>query len=163
MERYLAIIALRILILRSSAENGAAYRGVPLMRMVLQTIFVAVLGLVLLSCAGDPQPVGEQQIAQQTPPCEGDERFREFGKWVQVWVAAAGYSIRIEGGLEAGAMHLVGQIVGLDGSGGPFRGTWTPLADGRVRQFFEQSSDGETWAPWFDVYYERKERDRIVG
>jgi len=27
MERYLAIIALRILILRSSAENGATYRG----------------------------------------------------------------------------------------------------------------------------------------
>ena len=77
-------------------------------------------------------------------------------KWVQVWVAAAGYSIRIEGGLEDGKMVLVGEIFGLDGKALPFRGTWTPLDDGRVRQFFEQSNDnGKTWAPWFDGYYKR--------
>ncbi len=78
------------------------------------------------------------------------------GKWVQVWVASAGYSIRIEGGLEDGKMVLVGEIFGLDGKALPFRGTWTPLDDGRVRQFFEQSNDnGETWTPWFDGYYKR--------
>ena len=174
------------------------------MRTITRTILAAVLGIVGLSYTGNVQPV----LAQQTAPCEDDNRFREFdfwighwevttpqgqvagtntiekqeqgcmlleswtssnggtgtsinyfdpakGKWVQVWVAAAGYSIWLEGGLEDGAMHLVGQIVGLDGSSGPLRGTWTPLEDGRVRQFFEQSTDGETWTPWFDGYYKR--------
>ena len=80
------------------------------------------------------------------------------GKWVQVWVASAGYSIHIEGGLEDGKMRLVGELIGGDGSATPFRGTWTPLDDGRVRQFFEQSTDeGKTWTPWFDGYYARKD------
>jgi hypothetical protein len=40
----------------------------------------------------------------------------------------------------------------------PFRGLWTPLPDGRVRQFFEQSNDGgETWVPWFEGFYTRKD------
>lgn len=181
------------------------------MKTITKTILVAVLGVAWLSCAGRLQPVAAQQNAQQSAPCEDDERFREFdfwighwevttgqgqfagtnriekeeqgcmlreswtsrnggtgtsmnyfdpakGKWVQVWVAAAGYSIWLEGGLEDGAMHLVGTIVGLDGTSGPLRGTWTPLPDGRVRQFFEQSNDeGETWEPWFDGYYKRKD------
>jgi hypothetical protein len=33
---------------------------------------------------------------------------------------------------------------------------WTPLADGRVRQFFEQSDDdGTNWTPWFEGFYSR--------
>ena len=79
-------------------------------------------------------------------------------KWVQVWVASAGYSIHIEGGLEDSKMVLVGQIFSLQGKALPFRGTWTLLEDGRVRQFFEQSNDdGKTWTPWFDGYYARME------
>jgi len=32
------------------------------------------------------------------------------------------------------------------------------LPDGRVRQFFEQSTDGgETWTTWFEGFYTRKE------
>ena len=39
----------------------------------------------------------------------------------------------------------------------PFRGTWTPLEDGVVRQHFEQSGDdGATWTTWFDGYYHPK-------
>ena len=39
----------------------------------------------------------------------------------------------------------------------PFRGTWTPNADGSVRQLFEQQ-DPETgeWAVWFDGLYLRE-------
>ena len=34
---------------------------------------------------------------------------------------------------------------------------WTALPDGRVRQFFEISTDdGATWVTWFDGYYTRK-------
>jgi len=35
-----------------------------------------------------------------------------------------------------------------------FRGTWTPLADGSVRQFFEQQDpESQAWAVWFDGIY----------
>ena len=184
------------------------------MTMIAQTVLVIALGIVCLGGVGGFQPVAAQQTADQTPPCEGDERFREFdfwighwevttaqgqvagtnrvekeeqgcmllerwtssnggtgtsinyfdpakGKWVQVWVASAGYSIVIEGRLEDGKMVLVGHLVGLDGAATPFRGTWTPLSDGRVRQFFEQSTDdGKTWTPWFDGYYKRMEGEK---
>lgn len=78
-------------------------------------------------------------------------------QWVQHWVAA-GYMIEIAGGLVDGAMVMEGTLIPVTGAATPFRGSWTPLPDGRVRQFFEQSTDGgETWAPWFDGYYERQD------
>ncbi len=54
-------------------------------------------------------------------------------------------------------MLLVGKIHYLTNSTTQdFRGLWTLLPDGRVRQFFEQSDDGgETWAPWFEGFYTR--------
>ncbi|MEJ2130043.1 MAG: hypothetical protein P8Y95_00070 [Gammaproteobacteria bacterium] len=80
-------------------------------------------------------------------------------QWVQVWVGS-GSLIRIRGGIVAGSMTLVGELIELGGlrNASPFRGTWTPLDDGRVRQFFEQSEDGgKTWQPWFEGFYVRKE------
>ncbi len=82
------------------------------------------------------------------------------GVWVQQWLAQGGSQIRIEGGLdESGSMVLVGKIHTItNGQTADFRGTWTPLPDGRVRQFFEQSNDdGATWAPWFEGFYSRIE------
>lgn len=80
------------------------------------------------------------------------------GRWRQHWVGAGGSIIDIYGGIEDGSMVLEGRLYSLNPpSDTPFRGTWTPLDDGRVRQFFEQSTDnGETWVPWFDGYYQRK-------
>jgi hypothetical protein len=78
-------------------------------------------------------------------------------EWVQVWTGAGGTQIDIRGGLTEEGMLLKGQInyVG-NGTSAPFRGLWTQLPDGRVRQFFEQSNDGgETWAPWFEGFYTR--------
>ena len=58
-----------------------------------------------------------------------------------------------DGMLLVGTLHSVGTGTTL-----PFRGLWTLLDDGRVRQFFEQSTDGgETWTPWFEGFYTRKE------
>jgi len=56
-------------------------------------------------------------------------------------------------------MVLEGEIQDLAvGGGNKFRGTWTLLADGRVRQFFEESPDGgKTWNPWFEGFYTRRE------
>jgi hypothetical protein len=77
-------------------------------------------------------------------------------QWRQVWIAN-GYSIDITGGLdESGAMVLVGEIhTYAQRRALPFRGTWTPNADGSVRQFFEQQdpATGE-WQVWFDGRYE---------
>ncbi len=82
-------------------------------------------------------------------------------EWVQIWRAASGYEINIRGGMTGDGMLLRGTIhyIGT-GQTAPFRGLWTPLPDGRVRQFFEQSSDdGETWQPWFEGFYARKTAD----
>lgn len=81
------------------------------------------------------------------------------GKWRQIWIAQPGYIIDYEGGLENGAMVLVGTITSYsDNISHPFRGTWTPNEDGTVRQFFEQySEDEKAWKVWFDGLYTRKE------
>ena len=79
------------------------------------------------------------------------------GEWVQIWNDASGGQINIRGGMTGDGMLLSGTIHTVaDGTTKPFRGLWTPLPDGRVRQFFEQSSDdGETWTPWFEGFYTR--------
>ena len=82
------------------------------------------------------------------------------GEWVQIWNDSGGNQIHIRGGVTDDGMLLVGKIhyVANDTTL-PFRGLWTPLEDGRVRQFFEQSHDGgETWVPWFEGFYTRREQ-----
>ena len=79
------------------------------------------------------------------------------GKWRQVWVAPPGYMIDIEGELKDGSMVLEGEIFYYArGLRFPFRGTWTPNADGSVRQYFQQyDPEAETWNDWFDGKYVR--------
>ena len=80
-------------------------------------------------------------------------------EWVQVWNSEGGAQISIRGGMTEDGMLLKGRIhyVGRDATA-LLRGLWTPLEDGRVRQFFEQSDDdGVTWAPWFEGFYTRQE------
>mgnify|MGYP003654069513 CR=1 FL=1 len=59
-------------------------------------------------------------------------------RWQQLWVSAGAYAIDIEGGLLDGSMVLSGKLWNYQGPTYDFRGTWTPNADGSVRQFFEQ-------------------------
>jgi hypothetical protein len=82
-------------------------------------------------------------------------------KWVQVWLAEGGSQIMISGGMTDEGMSLLGTLHDIgSGSTVPFRGLWTPLADGRVRQYFEQSNDGGvTWVPWFEGFYSRVEKN----
>jgi hypothetical protein len=84
------------------------------------------------------------------------------GEWVQVWNDASGSQIHIRGGLTDDGMFLQGTIHYVaTGTTAAFRGLWTPLPDGRVRQFFEQSpDDGKTWSPWFEGFYSRKTADQ---
>jgi hypothetical protein len=83
------------------------------------------------------------------------------GEWVQIWNDASGSQINIRGGMTDDGMLLTGTIHYVaNGTTAPFRGLWTPLEDGRVRQFFEQSPDnGKTWTPWFEGFYTRKPAD----
>lgn len=81
------------------------------------------------------------------------------GEWVQHWVGSDGSLIHIRGGLEGQSMRLVGTVEYVaDGRTRAFRGTWTPLPDGRVRQHFEESEDGgATWTDWFEGFYSRRD------
>lgn len=79
-------------------------------------------------------------------------------QWRQLWVAG-GYSIDYTGGLiDNGSMVLNGKInYYKTGQSNRFRGTWTPNADGSVRQFFEQlDPQSKEWTVWFDGLYVRK-------
>lgn len=79
-------------------------------------------------------------------------------KWYQHWVGDSGDIIHISGNLIDGSMVLTGVIYYIkENKRYDFRGKWTPLEDGRVRQFFEQADDsGENWSPWFEGFYTRK-------
>lgn len=74
-------------------------------------------------------------------------------RWRQTWVSA-GSLIEIAGGPENGSMVLSGEITyRRTGDVRPFRGRWTPLPDGRVRQLFEEFREEEGWQTWFDGIY----------
>jgi hypothetical protein len=71
-----------------------------------------------------------------------------LGKWEQVWVTAQGGVLEVAGNWEKGAMREQGEW---------HRHSFTPLPDGSVRQFCEESSDqGRTWHTAFDGLYVRR-------
>lgn len=77
--------------------------------------------------------------------------------WKQVWVDASGGNITFTGTFRDGAMHFEGVSVQADGSTSMMKMTFTPLEDGRVRQYIEESKDdGATWNVWFDGYYSKQ-------
>jgi hypothetical protein len=76
-------------------------------------------------------------------------------QWEQHW-ATPGSIMELRGGIVDGSMRMHGLSKPFTGTPIAMRGTWTPLADGRVRQVFEQSSDGGlTWVMTFEGFYER--------
>lgn len=80
------------------------------------------------------------------------------GKWHQQWNDAGASIISISGALQEDAMVMEGTIYYLaQKRSATFRGSWTPLTDGRVRQFFEEKDKHGNWQVWFDGYYAREE------
>ncbi len=76
--------------------------------------------------------------------------------WRQFWVDQSGGVLTLSGNFADGAMSME-QSITLDGLTTIDRITWTPHADGTVRQLWEQSKDARiTWSVLFDGLYRRK-------
>jgi len=78
---------------------------------------------------------------------------RATGQWHQLWVDGRGGVLRLSGGREGSAMVLRGTAPGPGGKAQQQRITWTPMPNGRVRQLWEASADGERWQTSFDGTY----------
>lgn len=76
--------------------------------------------------------------------------------WHQTWVDTSGTLLVLEGGLRGESMVLEGQVLGRDGVATRHRITWTPRADGSVRQHWESGDGDGNWTNVFDGVYTRK-------
>jgi hypothetical protein len=78
-------------------------------------------------------------------------------QWQQFWIGIGG-ALELSGGLNArGEMVLSGRTPGSGGKETINRITWTPHADGTVRQHWQTSTDeGSNWSTAFDGLYRRK-------
>ncbi|MDI1337392.1 MAG: hypothetical protein PSU94_14500 [Lacunisphaera sp.] len=77
-------------------------------------------------------------------------------QWQQFWVGSGGGVLELAGGLVNGRMVLTGEHRNSKGQMIE-KITWTPNADGSVRQHWEQSTDGgQTWTDAFDGLYRKK-------
>ena len=78
--------------------------------------------------------------------------------WHQTWVDDRGTLLLLAGEFRDGAMVLNGATAARGTSKAALhRITWTPNADGTVRQLWESSEDGgKSWAVAFDGSYRRK-------
>jgi len=76
--------------------------------------------------------------------------------WEQFWVDKDGQRLLLRGGLRDGAMVLESVDEGITGARRE-RITWTPNADGSVRQVWEASTDGgASWNVEFDGHYTQR-------
>ena len=77
-------------------------------------------------------------------------------KWHQTWVDNAGTILHLSGGIVNGEMVMEGQRRLPDGTEVTDRITWTPNADGTLRQAWQSSRDrGMRWTTVFDGVYRR--------
>jgi hypothetical protein len=76
--------------------------------------------------------------------------------WHQTWVDSQGTLLTLEGNLHGNAMLLEGTLIGKDGVAAKQRVTWTPNADGSVRQFWESANPDGSWKAAFDGIYRKK-------
>ena len=76
--------------------------------------------------------------------------------WRQFWTDQTGGVLQLTGGIVDGSMVLESTTT-ADGTTTIDRITWTPNADGTVRQHWEKSTDDRaTWTTAFDGLYRRK-------
>lgn len=118
------------------------------------------------------QPVGTNRITRILGQCVVFEEFSEFlggggrsfnlyhapkKRWEQTWVDDRGGVLHFTGAFTDGAMRLTGMSNNAEGKPVQHRMSYTPQADGRVRQLWESSTDeGKTWTVTFDGLYVRR-------
>jgi len=78
-------------------------------------------------------------------------------EWRQLWIDTAGNTSEFAGTFRDGAMRFEGESHVASGRRVYRRLTFTPLADGSVRQRSEASPDGKTWKVNYDYTYVRRE------
>ena len=76
--------------------------------------------------------------------------------WHQTWVDNSGLLLILEGTFNGKSMVLEGQTAGAKGSPAKHRITWTPNADGTVRQLWETTDEKGSWGVAFDGSYSKK-------
>ena len=120
------------------------------------------------------KPVGRSRIESRLGQCVVHEhwfgaggtvgesfniRNADTGQWEQFWVDNGGNRLHLKGGLVGKAMVLEGvrdKPSAQTGLTQRERITWTPNADGSVRQLWETSADdGKRWATSFDGLYRK--------
>jgi len=119
----------------------------------------------------DGKLVGVNRIEREYDGCVVHEHYRSQGafhgeslnvydagrhSWHQTWVDNQGTLLLLEGGIEKGSMVLYGRTTSVDGKVTAQRITWTPNADGSVRQLWESSEDSVQWKTVFDGHYVRQ-------
>jgi hypothetical protein len=122
--------------------------------------------------AGSKTPVGSSKVSSILKGCAvleewtgmqgGNGKSLNFvnlatGKWEQQWTMDTGNSAHFIGGLMGKAMVIEGENVTPAGKTNRSRMTFTPQADGSVRQMGEISNDGgKSWTKSFDFIYQRR-------
>lgn len=78
------------------------------------------------------------------------------GVWHQTWTDSSGVLLLLDGGLQDnGTMVLTGTRKGSDGMSVTDRISWTPNADGSVRQWWQSHKGDQQWITVFDGIYRR--------
>ena len=88
------------------------------------------------------------------PGDEGSDAARKV--WHQTWVDDSGLLLILEGHWDGKSMVLEGVAPGSSGALTKQRITWSPNADGSVRQLWETAEDKGTWTVVFDGRYTKR-------
>jgi hypothetical protein len=76
--------------------------------------------------------------------------------WHQTWVDNQGTLLLLDGGMRGSSMVLEGETRAENGQITKHRISWTPNADGSVRQHWESTGAKGEWSTAFDGLYTRK-------
>lgn len=119
----------------------------------------------------DGKLAGVNHIASEYDGCVLHERYstgRGYGgeslntfdagrkRWHQTWVDNEGTLLLLEGGLRGKDMVMEGETVDAAGLATRHRITWSPHADGSVRQHWESTDAAGKWTTAFDGKYVRQ-------
>ena len=118
----------------------------------------------------DGKIAGNNRIEREYDGCVLHERYATAGAyrgeslniydagrkvWHQTWVDTTGVLLVLEGGVREGKMVLEGETANAGAQPTKHRITWTPNADGGVRQLWESTDAKGNWSVAFDGLYTR--------